>query len=89
MENESTLASYRWEDIRYSISWKAYCFSDDSGYARWRQGSDDLTLPSILDRLELALRERGALEGPRPAPTEFAMLLVSTFVKFPSDAAAA
>jgi hypothetical protein len=88
-DNERTLANYQWADIRYSISWKAYCFSDDSDYARWQQGSDDLTLPAVLDRLESALRECGALEGPRPAPTEFAMLLVNTFVKFPGDAVAA
>ena len=82
-EAADVLADFCWSELRYSISWKAYCFLDDKTETTWRDGSDNLTLPQILDTLEAALRDRGQLSGPRPKPTEFALLLVSTFVKYP------
>ena len=83
-ESDEVLDDFNWSQIRYSISWKAYCFTDDQAEASWRQGSDDLDIHHILDTLEAALREREVLSGPRPGPTEFAVMLVSTFVKFPA-----
>ena len=70
--------------LRYSISWKAYCFTDEEAERLWREGDDDLSTNAILDILDAALRERGLIKGPRPTPTELALLLVDTFVKFPS-----
>ena len=80
---ERVLAEYSWPDLRYSISWKAYCFRDPAEAALWTDGADDLTVEFILDRLETALRERGALDAARPEPTQFALMLVEHFVRFP------
>jgi hypothetical protein len=82
-ENDTALTDYTWPDLRYSISWKAYCFKDEREETVWRAGSDDLTVDSILDRLEAALRKRDILQGARPEPTEFALMLVKSFVHFP------
>ena len=82
-ELDEVLADFSWSQIRYSISWKAYCFAGDDAETLWREGSDDLTTDVILDTLEAALRARGLLQGKRPDPTEFALLLVSTFIQFP------
>lgn len=82
-DGDDVLADYSWPDLRYSISWKAYCFRDAAEETLWREGSDDLSVDFILQRLEAALRDRGILEGPRPDPTAFAMLLVRSFVRFP------
>lgn len=82
-ENDTVLADYNWPDLRYSISWKAYCFKDEVEEATWREGTDDLSVDFILDRLEAALRQCGILEGARPEPTEFALMLVKNFVHFP------
>ena len=82
-EADRVLAQYTWPQLRYSISWKAYCFADKEQEAVWREGSDNLTLDSILNTLEAELRSRGVLPGPRPEPTEFALLLVKHFVHFP------
>lgn len=82
-EGDRQLTSYSWDEIRYSVSWKAYCFSDESDQELWRSGKDDLNLSLILDMLESELRERNVLSGPRPEADEFALLLVSTFIKFP------
>ena len=81
---DNELESFGWPDLRYSISWKAYCFKDEDEEALWRDGSDDLSLEFILERLETQLQEMGILDGPRPEPTTFAMMLVKSFVRFPS-----
>jgi hypothetical protein len=85
-EDDSVLTDYAWPDLRYSISWKAYCFKDEIEEATWREGTDDLTVDFILDRLEVALRKRGVLDRRRPEPTEFALMLVKNFVHFPRPA---
>ena len=76
-------ARYSWSDLRYSISWKAYCFKDEAEKATWSDKSDDLTLDGILDVLEAALRSRGVLTTQRPDPSSFAQMLVSEFIRFP------
>jgi len=87
-EADSLLAEFTWPDLRYSISWKAYCFRDEAEQAAWREGSDNLTLDTILETLETELRRRGVLSGPRPEPTEFALMLVEHFIHFPAARAA-
>ena len=83
IDSDEILAQFSWSQIRYSISWKAYCFSGAQEEALWRDGADELSIGRILTILEQALRERGLLKGERPDPTEFALLLVDTFVQFP------
>lgn len=77
------LSEYAWPEIRYSISWKAYCFRDGPDRTTWEQGSDDLSLEQVLDTLEQELRTRGVLLGQRPGPDAFAMMMVQTFISFP------
>ena len=88
-EDEIALADYRWADLRYSISWKAYCFEDEAAAERWRSGSEDLSLDDILSVFETELDRRSLLPGGRPEPTEFALLMVREFVRFPGHAVAA
>ena len=84
----SEVARYQWEDLRYSISWKAYCFADEVEKVKWADKTDDLTLDYILDTLESELRTRGALTRARPDPTSFAQALVNEFIRFPASRAA-
>ncbi|OUX76424.1 MAG: hypothetical protein CBC19_09490 [Oceanospirillales bacterium TMED59] len=82
--NQEVVARYQWEDLRYSISWKAYCFAAEAEKAKWANKTDDLTLDFILDTLESELRSRGVLQGERPDPTAFAQALVNEFIRFPA-----
>jgi hypothetical protein len=82
------IARYRWEELRFSISWKAYCFADEAERLAWRDHRDDVELPTVLDVLERDLRARGALDGARPAQRDFAKLLVETYIRFPKPAPA-
>ena len=88
-EGDTVLGDYDWADLRYSISWKAYCFKDEAEENLWRTGSDDLSIEFILDRIEADLRKSGALTGERPEPTEFATLMVGRYIRFPHQQMAA
>ncbi|HEV7763220.1 MAG TPA: hypothetical protein VGO78_29620 [Acidimicrobiales bacterium] len=76
-------ATYGTDDLRYSVSWKAYCFADDAERTAWAEHHDDLSLDRILDTLEDDLRHRGRLAGPRPEATAFGKLLIDEYIRFP------
>lgn len=69
--------------IRYSVSWKAYCFDDAADQDRRRLHDDDLTLEQVLTTMEHDLRGRGVLTDPRPEPKDFAVMIVDTYTRFP------
>ena len=85
-DGEKKIGEYDWDEVRFSISWKAYCFADEAERDAWRTGTDDLALSSVLDTLEKDLRARGRIQAERPAKREFAELLVDEYVTFPPPA---
>jgi hypothetical protein len=81
----SVVAEYATDDLRYSVSWKAYCFADDAEREAWASHADDLALDVILDTLLDDLRRRGRLgAGERPADAELGKLLIDTYIEFPA-----
>lgn len=74
------VADFVTDDLRYSVSWKAYCFADQAERDAWATHADDLTLDVILDRLVDDL-------GERPDDDEaFGRLLIDRYVRFPQPA---
>jgi hypothetical protein len=69
--------------MRFSISWKAYCFRDAAERAAWRDHSRDLDAETVLDTLCDDLRARGRIRDRRPSNRELAEILVDEYVKFP------
>ena len=59
--SDEVLAAFGWGDIRFSVSWKAYCFADEAERDAWRTHADDLDLDVILAELVTDLRARGVL----------------------------
>ncbi len=88
-DGDVAVASYGWNDIRFSISWKAYCFRDEAERRAWREHSDDLVLDDILDRLVVDLRRRGRLTGERPPTTDLALMMIDEYIRFPPPSVAA
>jgi len=84
LNQDEEIGQYHWNEMRFSISWKAYCFEDKADRQRWRSHSEDLSLESVLDTLCADLHERGRLGETRPANRELAELLVEEYVQFPS-----
>jgi hypothetical protein len=74
-----------WSELRFSVSWKAYCFADDAERDAWRSHADDLALAHILDVLISDLRARGELgTAERPSDHELALLLIDTYEHYPA-----
>lgn len=85
-DGEEELACYDWDDMRFSISWKAYCFRDEAERRAWRDHSDDVDPDTLLGTLCDDLRERGRIGDERPPNRELAEILVDEYVRFPPPA---
>jgi hypothetical protein len=79
---DDVVAGYRWEELRLSVSWKAYCFKDETELELWRSHADDLDLDAALSQLVADLRSRGRIAGDEPGPTELARLIVDEYIRF-------
>lgn len=84
-DGDAVVATYAWDELRFSVSWKAYCFADPAERDAWRAHSADLELDAILDTLVADLRARGRLTGDRPAPTDLALQLIEEYIRFPQS----
>jgi len=80
----SELARYRWDELRFSVSWKAYCFADDDERVAWRDHADDLTVDLILDRLVDDLVARGRVEPDVARDDALGQLLIDEYIRFPN-----
>lgn len=82
-DGDDEIGRYVWDDMRFSISWKAYCFRDEAERDSWREHRSDLSIETVLDTLCGDLRERGRMEDERPSNRELAEILVDEYVHFP------
>jgi len=78
---EAPLARYRPDEVRFSVSWKAYCYRDEAERKLVDEHQDDLSLERILDTLKRDLRARGVAVP--SDETDFARLLIDTYIRFP------
>jgi hypothetical protein len=81
------ISRYRWDELRFSVSWKAYCFRDAHERDTWREHRDDLTLDAILDCLIADLRSRDRVSGDVARDGELGQLLIDEYVRFPISTA--
>jgi hypothetical protein len=82
---ERRLSSYASDDLRFSVSWKAYCFADSADRSAFAAGQARLPIDAILRRLVEELCARGRLADPdhHLSDAELAELLIDEFVPFP------
>jgi len=82
------VAEYGDDDVRYSVSWKAYCFADDTERDAWSAHADDLTLDAILAVLVDDLVDRGRLPAADHGlgDAELGRLLIDEYIRFPAAA---
>ena len=84
------LVSYGWDELRFSVSWKAYCFADEAEREAWHTHADDLTFAFILDRLRDDLAARDVLaRDAEIAEKDLALLLIATYERYPEPAPSA
>jgi len=84
--SDDAVIRYHWDDIRFSVSWKAYCFADERERRAVEEHTDDLTRDEILARLLADLRARGRLGDAVPGGTDLALLLIDEYIRFPPPA---
>ncbi len=63
-------AEYAADDLRYSVSWKAYCFSDEAERTAWERHTDDLDLTTIKRILVEKFGRAGRLPGGESPATD-------------------
>ena len=78
------LGRYRWDELRFSVSWKAYCFADEAERDAWRDHSDDLTADAIIERLVADLVERELVPADVVRDHTLGRLLIDAHVRFPT-----
>jgi hypothetical protein len=79
---DAPVARYRPDEVRFSVSWKAYCYRDEAERRSVDEHRDDLSLDRILDTLKRDLAARGAATS--ADETELARLLIDTYIHFPA-----
>jgi hypothetical protein len=80
---DEILARYTWDEIRYSLSWKAYCFADEGEERAADQHADDLERDVVIESLVADLQERGRFEKRPESNRELALEMIDEYVKFP------
>ena len=85
-QNEK-LANYSTSDLRISLVWRSVCFKTKAEMESWdpKNSQNQVNGEEILQILETDLRQKGVLNGPRPDPLNFALLLLDEYVKYPFD----
>ncbi len=87
-DGTEVVARYEWDELRFSISWKAYCFADEAERAAWKTHTDDLDLDWTIARLVDDLRARGRIDGEVPPMHELALMIIDEYIHFPTPVAA-
>jgi hypothetical protein len=82
-DGDREVVSYNWADLRFSVSWKAYCFESEAERRAWAEHTDDLSVDFVVGRMLADLRERGLLTGPTPEGGALIELLIDSYTKFP------
>lgn len=83
---EQVLARYAFRDLRFSISWKAYCFADEAEQRLVDEHRDDLTRARVLEVLISDLRRRGRIADAVPNDTDLALMIISEYIQYPPPA---
>jgi hypothetical protein len=83
VDGERVVAEHPWTALRFSVSWKAYCFRSEAEARTWREHSDDLRLEDVLDVLVADLKQRGKIGKELPHEPELIELLIDEYVAYP------
>ncbi len=77
------VADYAWDDLRFSVSWKAYCFADEAERRAWRDHTDDLTTEAVVDRLVGDLVAREVVAPDVAVDRALGLVMIDEYVRYP------
>jgi hypothetical protein len=87
IDGESELASFGFDRVRVSLSWKAIVFHDEADRRRHDDHLDDIDLDGVLQRFRDDFASRGeALDVPADpvADPQFIRSLRDAYVRYPT-----
>jgi hypothetical protein len=81
------VATYSGDELRVSLSWKAYCFVDEAERAARTADVDALTIDRVLDMMVDELIRRDRLRGPDHglSDDDLGLLIIDEFIDFPPE----
>ncbi len=77
------VARYAWEQLRFSVSWKAYCFADEAERDLWRSHGDDLTGEQVVQSLVDDLVAQGIAAPDVAVDRALGLLMIDTYIRYP------
>jgi hypothetical protein len=83
---DEVLARYAFRDLRFSISWKAYCYADEAEERLVREHRDDLSRAQVIETLVADLRRRGRIQGEVPKAQDLALMIIGEYIQYPPPA---
>jgi hypothetical protein len=82
--DDQEVTRFAFSAVRFSVSWKAYCFRDEGERAAWRDHTDDLAYDVIYDRLVADLQARGRVGETVVADRDLGLAMIEEYIRFPS-----
>jgi hypothetical protein len=79
----AVVGDYAWGELRFSVSWKAYCFADEAERQAWRTHSDDLTTEAVVARLVDDMIARGRVAADAPVDRALGLAMIDEYVRYP------
>jgi hypothetical protein len=77
-------ARFEFSALRFSVSWKAYCFGNEGERAAWHDHTDDVTYDAIYHRLVADLQDRGRVGDTVVADRDLGLLMIEEYIRFPN-----
>ncbi len=87
-EKGEEISRYKWDQLRFSVSWKAYCFKDEDERRAWREHSDDIAQERAIEMLVADMGERKVF-AERPSDDDLPLLMIDEYISFPASTKAA
>ena len=81
------VATYDWDELRFSVSWKAYCFADEAERSAWRDHTDDLTTEAVVSRLVDDLVDREVVPAGVSVDRDLGLVMIDEYVRYPGTPA--
>ena len=77
---------YTWDELRFSVSWKAYCFADEHEQRRGASTPTTSRSTIVVARLVDDLRARGRIDGEVPGNPDLGLMIIDEYIRFPTPA---
>jgi hypothetical protein len=87
-QDGDVLGRYAWDDLRFSVSWKAYCYRDEAERRLVHEHADDLTRDRVIETLRADLVHEGGIGADALSERELALAIIEHYIVYPPAAAA-